>query len=91
MRRANGVLMSQIMEDALHTIGKNETRLGLADKVRGTARYTADLKRPDMLYGKILRCPHPHARIVALDTLAAERSPGVHAVGSVSRNRSANA
>jgi len=68
------------MEGALHTIGRSETRLALADKVRGAVRYTADLKRPDMVHGKILRCPHPHARIAALDTLAAERSPGVHAV-----------
>lgn len=71
---------SKAREDTLRTIGRSETRLGLADKVRGTARYTSDLKRPAMLYGKILRSPHPHARIVALDTLAAERGPGVHAV-----------
>jgi CO/xanthine dehydrogenase Mo-binding subunit len=72
--------MGDSMDDTLHTIGSSETRLGLADKVRGTVRYTADLKRPDMLHGKILRSPHPHARIMALDTLAAERSLGVCAV-----------
>ena len=54
-------------------------RLGLADKF-GVGRYTADLKRPGMLYGRVLRSPHAHARIVHLDTAEAERVPGVHAV-----------
>jgi xanthine dehydrogenase molybdenum-binding subunit len=68
------------MTSPFHTIGQREERLGLADKVRGTTRYTADLKRPGMLYGKLLRSPHPHARIVSIDTSSAERSRGVHAV-----------
>lgn len=68
------------MNPPLTTIGQSATRQGLADKVRGATQYTADLKRPGMLYGKILRCPHPHARIAAIDGSAAERMPGVHAV-----------
>ena len=67
-------------EPTLHPVGESVPRTGLPDKVRGVARYTADLKRPGMLYGKLLRSPHPHARIRAIDTSAAERAPGVHAV-----------
>lgn len=49
-------------------------------KVRGEPVYTADLKRPGMVYGRILRSPHAHARIVSIDTKAAESHPGVVAV-----------
>jgi len=68
------------MEQDLAVVGVAVPRLGLAEKVRGQARYTADLKRPGMLYGRVLRSPHAHARIVHLDTAEAERVPGVHAV-----------
>lgn len=68
------------MEQELAVVGVAVPRLGLAEKVRGQARYTADLKRPGMLYGRVLRSPHAHARIVHLDTSEAERVPGVHAV-----------
>lgn len=68
------------MEAELTVIGTNVPRLGLAEKVRGQAQYTADVKRPGMLYGRILRSPHAHARIRSIDTSAAERLPGVHAV-----------
>ncbi|HEY7496028.1 MAG TPA: molybdopterin cofactor-binding domain-containing protein [Candidatus Tectomicrobia bacterium] len=68
------------MEQELTVVGTAVPRLGLADKVRGRARYTADLKRPGMLYGRVLRSPHAHARIVRIDTTDAARLPGVHAV-----------
>src|SRR5919109_5233580 len=68
------------MDQELAVVGASVPRLGLAAKVRGQARYTADLKRPGMLYGRVLRSPHAHARIVHLDTSEAERVPGVHAV-----------
>ncbi|MGW5865185.1 molybdopterin-dependent oxidoreductase [Streptomyces sp. NPDC055239] len=48
--------------------------------VTGTARYTFDVEVPGLLHMKLLRSPHPHARIVAIDTSAALRVPGVHAV-----------
>ena len=54
--------------------------MDLAAKVLGSTRYTADLKRPGMLHAKVLRSPHAHARIAAIDTSAAERAPGVRAV-----------
>ena len=46
----------------------------------GGARYTDDIRLPGMLHGKILRSPHPHARIEAIDTSRAEALEGVHAV-----------
>ena len=51
---------------------------GLA-KAAGQARYTDDIQLPGMLHGKILRSPHPHARIVSIDTTGAVALPGVHA------------
>jgi CO/xanthine dehydrogenase Mo-binding subunit len=49
-------------------------------KVTGQAHFTADVIRPDMLWGKILRSPLPHARIVNIDTSRAQALPGVKAV-----------
>ncbi|MER7769193.1 molybdopterin cofactor-binding domain-containing protein [Kitasatospora sp. NPDC096140] len=48
--------------------------------VTGTARYTFDVDVPGLLHMKLLRSPHPHARIVAVDTADALRVPGVVAV-----------
>ena len=67
-------------EDMLTIVGMSVPRVGLADKVRGEIRYTADLKLPGMLYGKVVRSPHAHARIVRIATARAEAMPGVCAV-----------
>ncbi|WP_269856080.1 molybdopterin-dependent oxidoreductase [Streptomyces sp. RPT161] len=48
--------------------------------VTGTARYTFDVEIPGLLHMKLLRSPHPHARIVSIDTSDALRVPGVHTV-----------
>ncbi|BDH11950.1 molybdopterin-dependent oxidoreductase [Streptomyces hygroscopicus] len=48
--------------------------------VTGTARYTFDIEVAGLLHMKLLRSPHPHARIVRIDTADALRVPGVHAV-----------
>jgi aerobic carbon-monoxide dehydrogenase large subunit len=48
--------------------------------VRGQGCFVDDVSLPGMLYGAVLRSPHPHARIVAIDTLAAEAHPKVRAV-----------
>jgi len=50
------------------------------DKVTGRAQYGADVNLPGMIYGKILRSPHAHARIVSIDTSRAEAFEGVKAV-----------
>ena len=49
-------------------IGKNIPRTAEVDKVTGRAVYINDLKRPGMLYGKILYSQFAHARIKRIDT-----------------------
>ncbi len=61
-------------------IGKPGRRGDLARKVRGEVRYTDDIKLPRMLHGKLVRCPHPHAKIVSTDARAALAVPGCIAV-----------
>jgi xanthine dehydrogenase YagR molybdenum-binding subunit len=61
-------------------LGTSVKRLDGPDKVTGRARYSYDINRPGMLYGKIVRSPHPHARIVSVDLSQAEKAPGVKAV-----------
>ncbi len=61
-------------------IGKRISRVDGPDKVSGRAKYTYDLHQPGMLYGKVVRCPYAHAKVVSIDTSAAESIPGVKAV-----------
>ena len=61
-------------------VGTRPIRPDGADKVTGKARYGADINLPGMLYGKVLRSPHAHARIKSINTSKAEAHPGVHAV-----------
>ena len=61
-------------------VGKPLPRVDAAERVEGTARYPADLSRPGMLHAKTLRSPHPHARIVAIDTSKALALKGVNAI-----------
>lgn len=61
-------------------IGKNFPVKDAVAKITGKARYTEDLSLPGMLYGAVLTSPHPHARIVTIDTSAAEALPGVRCV-----------
>ncbi|HEX6199130.1 MAG TPA: molybdopterin cofactor-binding domain-containing protein, partial [Thermoanaerobaculia bacterium] len=64
-------------------IGTRIDRLDGPVKVTGAAEYTFDVRRPGMLYGAVLRCPHAHARITRLDLEPARRLPGVKAVRAV--------
>jgi 4-hydroxybenzoyl-CoA reductase alpha subunit len=61
-------------------IGKRFHRIDGMEKVTGNAKYTPDLVLPNMLYGKILRSIHPHAKILNIDTTRAEKMIGVKAV-----------
>jgi CO/xanthine dehydrogenase Mo-binding subunit len=61
-------------------VGTRPLRPDGIDKVTGRARFGADMSAPGMLVGKILRSPHAHARIRAIDTSKAEALPGVKAV-----------
>jgi len=65
---------------ALKVIGQRLPKVDGLAKCTGRAKYADDLALPAMLHGKILRSPHPHARIRAIDTSAAEALPGVVAV-----------
>ncbi len=68
------------MVDQFNLIGKPAIRVDGYDKVTGRAVFGSDLSRPGALFGKILRSPHPHARILRIDTSRAQRKPGVKAV-----------
>ncbi|HEY1931519.1 MAG TPA: xanthine dehydrogenase family protein molybdopterin-binding subunit [Acetobacteraceae bacterium] len=61
-------------------VGTRPIRPDGVPKVTGRAQYGADLKMPGMLYGRILRSPHAHARILSIDTSKAEALRGVLAV-----------
>src|SRR5215831_7276167 len=61
-------------------IGKRIKRLDGPQKVSGKAKYTYDINRPGMLFGKLVRSPYAHAKIVSIDLSVAEKMPGVKAV-----------
>src|SRR4029453_7347130 len=58
-------------------VGTRTIRPDGVDKVTGRARFGADFNLPGQLIGRVLRSPHPHARIVKIDTSKAEALPGV--------------
>jgi CO/xanthine dehydrogenase Mo-binding subunit len=68
------------MKPDLRLIGHPRRKIEGLDKSTGRAVYTDDIQLPGMLHGKILRSPHPHARIVSIDTSAARALDGVHGV-----------
>ncbi|MTI81147.1 MAG: carbon monoxide dehydrogenase [Firmicutes bacterium] len=61
-------------------VGKNVRKLDSVEKAMGAATFTTDISLPHMLYGKVLRSPYPHAKIINIDTSEAEKHPGVEAV-----------
>ena len=61
-------------------VGRPITRQEGPDKVSGKFLYSADIALPGMIWGKVLRSPFPHARIVKIDASEAMKLPGVHAV-----------
>ncbi len=61
-------------------VGKRVPNVDGWEKVTGSAAYTVDMVLPNMLFGKILRSPHPHANIIRIDTRRAEQLPGVKIV-----------
>jgi len=66
----------------LKVVGTNPIKHDGVDKVTGRAKFGADLFLPGMLVGKILRSPHAHAKVLSIDTSAAEKLPGVKAVAT---------
>lgn len=67
-------------ERKLESIGQSPVRLDAREKVTGRTLYAVDLKMAGMLYAKVLRSPHPHARILHIDATKARSLPGVVAV-----------
>ncbi|CAJ95540.1 Aldehyde, CO or xanthine dehydrogenase, Mo-binding subunit [Cupriavidus necator] len=61
-------------------VGSSTPQVTAREKVMGRAQYAGDIKLPGMLHAKVLRSPHPHARIVRIDTSAAKALPGVKLV-----------
>jgi putative selenate reductase molybdopterin-binding subunit len=61
----------------LKIAGNSVPRVDAVEKVNGVARFTGDMGLPGMAYGKILRSPVPHAKLVRIDTREAESLPGV--------------
>jgi CO/xanthine dehydrogenase Mo-binding subunit len=68
------------MSQDLDVVGKPAPRIDALERVTGRAKYTWDVQLPGMLYARILRSPHAHARIRHIDSSRAEALPGVHAV-----------
>lgn len=67
-------------ERELKVVGTRPVRPDGVPKVTGLAQYGADFTLPGMLWGKVLRSPHAHARIRSIDASKAEALPGVKAV-----------
>jgi xanthine dehydrogenase D subunit len=61
-------------------VGESVRRFDAPAKVRGDFVYSSDLHAEGMLWGSTVRSPHPHARIVSIDTADARAMPGVQAV-----------
>ncbi len=61
-------------------VGSSTPQVTAREKVMGRAQYAGDIKLPGMLHAKVMRSPHPHARIVRIDTSAAKALPGVKLV-----------
>jgi len=61
-------------------VGKRQRKVDGAGKATGETVYTDDVFLPGMLHGKTLRSPHPHARILSIDTSKAEALEGVFGV-----------
>jgi CO/xanthine dehydrogenase Mo-binding subunit/aerobic-type carbon monoxide dehydrogenase small subunit (CoxS/CutS family) len=80
----NGTLpAAALLEDETEAgdfIGKNVRRIDTPSKVSGRLKYAADMTMPEMLHVQVLRSPHAHARIVSIDTSAAEVMEGVAGV-----------
>jgi 4-hydroxybenzoyl-CoA reductase subunit alpha len=68
------------MKDGFSVIGQPLPKIDAWAKVTGETRYADDLVLPRMAYGKLLRSPHAHARIVTIDTERARALPGVYSV-----------
>src|SRR3989440_4966805 len=77
---SHGVDLMAYDGESLKVVGTRPIRPDGVDKVIGRANFGADMVMPGMLWGRIKRSPHAHARIVGIDTAKASALPGVKAV-----------
>jgi xanthine dehydrogenase YagR molybdenum-binding subunit len=66
-------------------LGTRVNRVDGLSKASGRARFSTDVARPSMIYGKIFRSPHAHARVLNIDLGAARSAPGVRAAMAIAR------
>jgi xanthine dehydrogenase YagR molybdenum-binding subunit len=71
--------LSQWPAGPLSVVGRNATRKDGPERVRGEARFTADIQLPGMLHAAVLRSPHAHAKVRSIDFTRALALPGVRA------------
>ena len=57
----------------MNVVGKKTPRIEGPEKTNGSLEYAADLKQSSYLWGKTLRSPYPHARIISIDTSQASK------------------
>jgi len=78
--RAPATTLAEVEAEDGRYIGANVRRIDAPSKVSGALKYAGDMVMPHMLHLQVLRSPHAHARIVAIDTSRAEAMPGVEGV-----------
>ncbi|MBF0503981.1 MAG: molybdopterin-dependent oxidoreductase [Candidatus Omnitrophica bacterium] len=71
---------SKFVDQYVDPVGKSVPRIEGRGIVTGQLKYVFDVSFPNMLIGKMLRSPHPHARIISIDTSKAEALTGVKAI-----------
>ena len=64
-------------------LGRHVNRVDASSKTTGRATFSDDVTRAGLIYGRILRSPHAHARVLGIDLTAAQKAPGVRAVMAV--------
>src|SRR5215470_13538826 len=74
--------MSYLDKASLKVVGTRPIRPDGVDKVTGRANFGADMAMPGMLWGKVKRSPHAHARIMSINTAKALKLPGVKGVAT---------
>ncbi|MBF0478913.1 MAG: molybdopterin-dependent oxidoreductase [Candidatus Omnitrophica bacterium] len=73
-------MMQEFDKKFVNPVGKSVPRIDGKGLVTGQTKFAYDVQLPGMLVGKMIRSPHPHARIIKIDTTKAEALPGVKAV-----------
>jgi xanthine dehydrogenase YagR molybdenum-binding subunit len=73
------------LDAKLRVVGTDVPRVDGLAKSTGAARYTFDVRRPNLAFAKALRCFHAHAKVLEIDVSAADKLPGVLAVEPLKR------